>query len=257
MTHPVADFPDHFSGVAEAYATFRPDYPSAVFDEIAAAAVRRDRCWDCATGNGQAALSLAGRFSSVVATDASAEQIAHARPHHGVEYRVEPAECTTLEPGSVNAICIAAALHWVDHDAFFAEVARVAAPGAVFAAWTYTAQVHVSPTVDEILAHYANVVLGPYWTHHYRFVQDGYRNVAIPFEPIATPDLGIEVQWTFDHLLGILGTWSAAARFREDTGDNATDRVHAELAEAWMADGPLDAPRLIDLPLAFRLARVS
>ena len=35
--------------------------------------------WDCATGNGQAAVALAPYFRTVIATDASQQQIDHAR----------------------------------------------------------------------------------------------------------------------------------------------------------------------------------
>ena len=41
---------------------------------------RHTLCWDAGTGSGQAACGLAEHFAEVVATDASAEQIAHATP---------------------------------------------------------------------------------------------------------------------------------------------------------------------------------
>jgi len=47
----------------------------------------RDLAWDCATGNGQAAVALAGHFDKVIATDASAEKVAHAERHPRFEYR--------------------------------------------------------------------------------------------------------------------------------------------------------------------------
>src|SRR6266496_4940677 len=79
-------FRDHFSGVAEEYATFRPRYPPALFAALAAQAPRRGTAWDCATGSGQAALGLATHFERVVATDASAAQLAAARRHPRVRY---------------------------------------------------------------------------------------------------------------------------------------------------------------------------
>ncbi|HKJ60600.1 MAG TPA: hypothetical protein VKA94_01200 [Hyphomicrobiales bacterium] len=39
---------------------------------------------------------MADHFGRVVATDASAEQIANAKPHDGVEFRVAPAESSGL-----------------------------------------------------------------------------------------------------------------------------------------------------------------
>ena len=71
----------YFREQAKLYAEYRPDYPAALFDFIASLALTKKLAWDCATGNGQAAVGLAEHFARVIATDASAEQISHARPH--------------------------------------------------------------------------------------------------------------------------------------------------------------------------------
>ena len=118
-------FPDHFSGVAGAYAEFRPRYPDALFDWLAEAAPSRELAWDCATGNGQAAVALARVFTRVVATDASAEQVQAATPHPRVEYRVGPAEESGLTSDSADAVTVAQALHWFDRPSFYAEASRV------------------------------------------------------------------------------------------------------------------------------------
>jgi len=74
----MSGFADHFSATAAAYATFRPRYPDALFEWLAAIAPSRECAWDCATGSGQAASGLARHFEQVVATDPSAAQLAHA-----------------------------------------------------------------------------------------------------------------------------------------------------------------------------------
>ena len=71
-------FPDHFS---DRYEAFRPTYPETLFAYLASLVPSHDLAWDCATGNGQAALGLTPHFDAVVATDASPQQIAQARPH--------------------------------------------------------------------------------------------------------------------------------------------------------------------------------
>src|SRR5205085_529098 len=68
-------FHDHFSEDARRYARSRPTYPDALFALLARVAPGRKAAWDCATGNGQAALGLARHFAYVEATDASAQQI--------------------------------------------------------------------------------------------------------------------------------------------------------------------------------------
>src|SRR5699024_2347975 len=108
------------------------------FDRLAALAPARRLAWDCATGNGQAALPLAERFERVVATDASAAQIEHATPHPRVEYRVALAEASGLPDRVADLVTVAQAAHWLDLDRFYGEVRRVAAPGAALALWGYT-----------------------------------------------------------------------------------------------------------------------
>jgi SAM-dependent methyltransferase len=73
----------------------------------------------------------------VIALDPSAEQIAHAAPHSRVTYRVAPAETTALPNASVDLVVAAQALHWFDPDRLHPELARIASPGAIFAAFTY------------------------------------------------------------------------------------------------------------------------
>ena len=77
--------------------------------------------WDVATGSGQAAVELAARFDRVVATDASAAQLASAEARPNVTYLHEPAERSSLDDASADLVTVAQALHWFDHRAFFAE----------------------------------------------------------------------------------------------------------------------------------------
>lgn len=73
-------FKDHFSGLANRYADFRPKYPRELFDYLVTLAPPNALVWDCACGNGQATVDLAERFERVVPTDGSREQIASAIP---------------------------------------------------------------------------------------------------------------------------------------------------------------------------------
>ena len=66
---------DLFSRQSEVYARFRPSYPQDLYDYILQFVGEKNMAWDCATGNGQAALALAPFFSRVEATDISPEQI--------------------------------------------------------------------------------------------------------------------------------------------------------------------------------------
>ncbi|MBA3549192.1 MAG: class I SAM-dependent methyltransferase [Nannocystis sp.] len=247
------DFPDHFSVTADAYARFRPRYPQPLLARLAALAPSSACCWDVATGSGQAALALAEHFDLVVATDASARQLACAPPHPRVEYRIEEAEHSSLAAASVDLVTVAAALHWFALPAFYAEVRRVARPGAVFAAWSYGVHFDVAPELDPILAHHTEVVLGPYWTDALRHVRTGYRELEFPFAEIDVPPATITVEWTLDQVVGTIGTWSASNIFRTRTGQDPAASLRQQLAAAW---GPAEA-RTVNMPLFFRVGRIS
>src|SRR4029077_18883117 len=85
--------------------------------------------WDCATGSGQAAIGLAEHFEQVVATDASAAQLAAALAHPRVSYSRAAADASGLASRSVDLVTVAQALHWLDRPPFYAEARRVLVPG--------------------------------------------------------------------------------------------------------------------------------
>src|SRR5687768_2397733 len=223
-------FPDHFSGVAGAYAEFRPRYPETLFDWLADLAPSRQLAWDCATGSGQAALALASRFARVVATDASADQTAAAARHPRVEYRVARAEASGLDAGSVDALTVAQALHWFDRPAFYAEAARVLSRDGVLAAWTYGHPQLDDPGVDAVFRRFYSGTVGPYWPPERALVDEGYRTIEFPFPEVVPPAFEIETRWPLAALLGYAGTWSATTRFREARGFDPVPRLGAELA---------------------------
>jgi ubiquinone/menaquinone biosynthesis C-methylase UbiE len=67
-----------FSDHAHCYEAYRPTYPDALFGYLASLVAARDLALDCATGNGQAALKLTPHFQSILAIDASPQQLAWA-----------------------------------------------------------------------------------------------------------------------------------------------------------------------------------
>ncbi len=107
-------FKDHFSATAAAYAAYRPIYPTALADFLAEIAPRSHLAWDAGCGSGQLSVLLADRFARVMATDASAEQIAHATPRPHVAYVVARAEACALADGTVDVAVAAQAAHWFD-----------------------------------------------------------------------------------------------------------------------------------------------
>ena len=246
-------FLDLFSDGAEQYASARPRYPEELFAFIADTSPARNMAWDCGTGNGQAAVSLASHFTSVFASDPSSEQIAHAYTARNVQYAVEPAERTSIPDGSADAICVAQALHWFEFDAFFGEVRRVAVPGALFVAWGYS-WFNVSKTFD---AEFQELVLGPikpYWAPQNRLVWRGYTDVPFPFHRIHTPSFHVTTLWNLQQLLTYVGTWSAVRRCVAENGSPFLDAAADRLAPHW---GDVNSVRTVTMPMSMLAGRVK
>lgn len=236
---------------SDQYALSRPTYPDSIFNYLASLLKDHDLAWDCATGNGQAAHSIATYFSKVVATDASAEQISNARPHPAVEYRVEPAEFATIESGTVDLVVVATALHWLDIQRFFAEAKRVLKPDGVVAVWTYF-QSHITPEIDELLTNFSRHIVGDYWHPKMQTVWSEYREFDLPFQEIIPPDFVVEISWTMEELMGYLGTWSSTQRFKDDKGFDPVTLLHDQLATVW---GNPKQQRVVRWKLAMRVGR--
>ena len=247
----MADFKDHFSVLAGNYALYRPHYPARLFADLAAVAPGRDRAWDCATGNGQAAAGLADWFNDVVATDASAAQLAAAQGPANVRFALAPAEASGLPDASVGLLLVAQAAHWFDLDAFYAEAARVLRPGGVLALLTYSG-VRIDPGLDPILHEFHHGLLGPYWPPERRHVERDYRDLPFPWPEISFPAQEMAADWTLGQLMGYLGTWSATRHYREQTGLDPLPALRARLAPPW---GDPARPRRVRWPLPIRIGR--
>src|SRR5690606_34767150 len=107
-----------------------------MFTFLSSLATNHNLAWDCGTGNGQSAVSLANYFKKVYATDPSAEQISNAALNPKITYKVEKAESSSLINNSVDLITVAQALHWFDFEKFYSEVKRVLKPEGIIAVWT-------------------------------------------------------------------------------------------------------------------------
>lgn len=248
-----ASFKDHFSSGSAGYAAYRPTYPIALVDELATISPGLRRALDCGCGTGQLSVLLAERFEEVIATDASAAQIAKAQPREGVIYRTALAEDSGLPDASVDLITVAQAAHWLDLEKFYTEVRRIARPQAAVALVTY-GLLHVEGAVDSALQHFYYETISPYWPAERRHVEDGYRSLPFPFEEIAFPPLAIDVQWNLDDLIGYLNTWSAVKAAEEASGSNPAEALAATLRKEW---GDPASRRRITWPLSIRAGHVQ
>jgi ubiquinone/menaquinone biosynthesis C-methylase UbiE len=245
-------FKDYFSKQACEYTRYRPHYPIQLFEYLAELTMEHQLAWDCATGSGQAALGLAGYFEKIIATDASDKQIANATAHDRITYIVAPAEKTAITSESVDLIVVAQALHWFDLDKFYAEVRRVSKSGGVLAVWSYSL-LRVSPAIDRLVDRFYTEVVGPFWPVERKFVDDKYQSIAFPFQEFTSPAFNMEAKWSFEHLLGYIGTWSSVQKFREQNNTDPLESLARDLRQVW---GRLKEKKRIHWPINMRVGRV-
>lgn len=237
-------FADHFSAVAAQYASARPDYPPALFDWIASLVSPRTLCWEPGCGSGQASRDLARIFERVHATDPSAAQVAQALGPANVAFSVEPGERCSMPDASVDAVCVAQALHWFDRPRFFAECARVLRPGGVLVAWGY--QDIVAPEgVDAAIDPFRAAIEGD-WPPERDLVDAGYASFDWPFARIAPPALTLTADWTLARMLAYFSSYSATKRHRDARGEDPVALHAPAIAAAW---GDPDTVRTLRWPL--------
>jgi ubiquinone/menaquinone biosynthesis C-methylase UbiE len=234
-----------FSPLAADYARGRPAYPVALFDWIASESPGRRLAWDCATGNGQAAVGLAERFDRVIATDVSEAQLAHGLSHPRVDYRLATAEDSGLDAGSADVVTVAAAVHWFDLDQFQAEVSRVLRPGGLLVVWSYHVG-RLEPPFDAIFHWLYFDLLAPYFADGARLVDRRYEDLSFDGEPVPSPAFTAEAGWSPEDAERFVASWSGTRAYRERHGEDPFERVRERLEALW------DDPRR-PLPVRFPL----
>ncbi len=243
-------FHDHFSAHAGTYATFRPRYPIALFHWLAMVAPGTALAWDAGTGNGQVATGLITRFAQVVATDASAEQIANAETHARITYRVAQYE-SGIAADAAQLVTVGQALHWFDIDAFCREARRVLQPRGVLAVFAYLHS-QVTPEIDLLVRHHHDVTLGHHWPVEHHLIHEEYRGIALPIDELVAPPFELREDWTLAQYRGFLRSWSATQRLIKARGEEPILAFERELEAAW---GPASR-RPVTWPLFMRAGEI-
>jgi SAM-dependent methyltransferase len=242
-------FRDLFSDRARLYSKYRPEYPDSLFEWVAGLVPNHKSVWDCATGSGQAAKGLARFFEHVIATDASAEQIAQAEPNPKIEYRIADSSSSGLADHSVDMVTVAQALHWLDLDAFYAEARRVVRPGGAVVIWGYGDPILETESLQKILHAFNRGTIEEFWMPERMILLERYAKVPFPFREVETPEMDLEREWTLPELAGYLRTWSATANYVKQKLVDPIPELESKLAEYW---GKSERRRLVRWPLHIR-----
>lgn len=243
---------DLFSEQAGLYAQYRPTYPDELFDYITSFVPNKDTAWDCATGNGQAAVALARYFKKVIATDISEAQLSKATQRDNIDYLLAPAERTPFPDHSFDLITVATAYHWLTWKLFHDEATRVGKKGAVVAVWTYYTVRFDDTALNDLYTHFYQDIIQPYWDYERRYVDERYETVAFDFEPLPTRSFHSDLPWTRNHFKGYLESWSGVQRYKEAHNASPIALIEKDLERLW-PDGEI---KTITFPIALRLGRI-
>jgi SAM-dependent methyltransferase len=138
---------ESFGAVAANYDRYRPGYPEALIDDLAA--LRPTDVLDIACGTGKAARQLVARGLSVLGVEIDREMAAVARAH-GLPVEVAGFEQWDAAGRTFDMIVCGQAWHWIDPAAGPAKAAALLRPDGVLALfWNH--EDDLEPDVQELL----------------------------------------------------------------------------------------------------------
>jgi len=226
------EFKDFFSEQSTEYAKYRPRYPDELFEYLSSITNEHKKAWDCAAGNGQAALSLTHYFDEVIATDASEKQIQNATGHPKIKYMVASAENSGIESNSVDLLTVATAIHWFNLAKFYAEAKRTLKPEGTLAIWNYASS-NVNEAVDSVTDHYMNEIVGSYAAPDFWRGVNSETDIDFPFDRIKTPDFKIRQNWSFRDYINYIMTWSPTRNYIKQKKSNPLEIIFDVFKKAW------------------------
>ncbi|KAH9606328.1 hypothetical protein KSS87_023135 [Heliosperma pusillum] len=224
--------------------------------------------WDVGTGTGQAIPHLAELYKNVVGTDISQTQLDSAPKLPNVKYHATPPVISVSDleqmvgpQSSIDLITIAQAMHWFDLPKFY-ELVRCALkkPNGVIAAWCYTTP-QVNNQVDTVFWPFYKGFFGPGWAEATAAVDDHYRSIHFPFEPVDGLDntgpfeFESEKVMTLDDYLTYIRSWSAYNDAKQKGVEMLPDEQVEKFKRAWSIDGKSE--KVVRFPIYLRIGKVG
>lgn len=249
-------FIDNFSSKSKEYSFSRPDYPDNLFRFLSDITPNRDLVWDCATGNGQAAIGLCKYFKKIIASDASKNQIDNKFERENIIYKIFPAEHANLPDNAINLVTVAQGVHWFDFNKFYNEVNRVSKKeSGRIALWSYGMH-RINPKIDKI-SERLNVdgdILGNFWSKEIKFIKEDYRTIPFPFKEINAPRFKMNTYWNMYQLFNYMQTWSAVKKYIIEKKSDPLNLVREEVINLW---GEISKEKLVTWEINLRVGIIQ
>lgn len=233
-----------FGTVAEQYDRARPEYPAAVFADLAELAGLQagSRVLEIGPGTGKATVELARRGYAVTGVELSPALAEIARRNLGAfpQAAIEVADFETWEPreAGFDAVVAFTAFHWIAPKLRYAKPARLLRPGAALAAVTGA---HVLPAdgdwffaevqedYDAVVQHPDNAAPPPPEEIDSRWA-DEFRESGF-FATVEERRHLVALRYTADEYVAVLGTFSENIALPAEQRDELFRRIHARIAE--------------------------
>ncbi|HET9744262.1 MAG TPA: class I SAM-dependent methyltransferase [Chitinophagaceae bacterium] len=244
---------DLFSRQSDLYAKYRPTYPKDLYEYVLSFVKEKNIAWDCATGNGQAAVVLADYFKKVIATDISASQIEKATRKENIVYSVCSAESTPFDDDTFDLVTVAQAYHWINWKKFKQEATRVCKPDAVVAVWAYYSHTTGNDRVDKAVHDFYENVTKPYWDYERKYVEEKYRTIDFDYKLLPVKDFETVLHWKREDLLGYIRSWSAVQKFINANGYSPIFMIEEQIIKLW----PEGEVKKVVFPLYLNFGRIK
>jgi len=94
--------------------------------------------------------------------------------------------------------------------------------------------------------------VGPFWPSGREHLDNEYRSLELPIDPIKAPPFAMRLNWDVDAFVAYLGTWSAVQRYRKSKGEDPLPAFAERLKLLWG-----DQERVVSWPLYLRVGRLQ
>ena len=227
-----------FGSVAELYDRARPEYPAAVFDDLAELARLEpgSRVLEIGPGTGKATIELARRGYAVTGVELSPE-LAEVARRNVPEAMFVVADFESWEPreGGFDAVAVFNAFHWIAPETRYAKPARLLRPGGTLAV---VGAPHVlpedgDPFFAEVQEDYDAVV--PHPDNHPPPRPDEIEGWAAEwrasgfFEDVEERHHLVAIPYTADEFIAVLGTFSDNLALPAEQREELFRRIHTRI----------------------------
>jgi hypothetical protein len=179
---------------------------------------------------------------------------------------LEELESTVGAEGSVDLVTVAQALHWFDLHTFYGQVKHVLRkPGGVFAAWGYSREPVVNPSVDRVCEQLLRAS-DPFRDPLCKMVDEKYATLYFPFRSVvqegseeeestkAPVKFWVKKEMDLEGYLSLIRSWSAYQTAKATGVEVLDEQIVARLKEAWGESD--DGVKTVSWPLFLRIGVV-